>query len=51
MSRSVGVPGGPLTEKKGDSHCRTIVERLPNGPEMRCMVVPPKLWAVPARPG
>ena len=41
------MPGEPLTEKNGESHCRTSVKELPAGPVMRCMVVPPKLWGVP----
>ncbi len=51
MSRSFGVPGSPLTEKNGESHCSASVKPVPAGNEMRCMAVPPKLWAVPPRKG
>ena len=48
-STSVRVPGGPLTEKNGESHCSTMVKLVPPPSVKVWNGVLPKLWAVPPR--
>ena len=47
MSRSFGDPAPPLTEKKGESHCKERRNPEPSGTVMLWKKSPPpKSWAV-----